>query len=38
MNLAEDKGEVNFYQKSYYSREGSAGGIGAIAGGGCGCN
>ncbi len=29
--------EMHFYQKTFYSREGSAGGIGTTAGGGCGC-
>jgi len=29
--------ETHFYQKTYYSREGSVGGIGTSAGGGCGC-
>lgn len=37
MSLEEDPGETHFYQKVYYSREGSAGGIGTSAGGGCGC-
>lgn len=32
-----DATETHFFQKTYYSREGSAGGIGATAGGGCGC-
>ena len=32
-----DGSEIHFLQKTYYSREGSAGGIGATAGGGCGC-
>jgi len=32
-----DPTEVHFFQKCYYSREGSAGGIGDTAGGGCGC-
>jgi len=29
--------EAHFYQKVVYSMEGSAGGIGTTAGGGCGC-
>ena len=29
--------ETHFKQKVFYSREGSAGGIGTGAGGGCGC-
>jgi len=29
--------ETHFFQKIYYSREGSVGGIGTGAGGGCGC-
>jgi hypothetical protein len=29
--------EVHFHQKVFYSMEGSAGGIGEGAGGGCGC-
>ncbi len=29
--------ETHFYQKVYYSREGSVGGFGSTAGGGCGC-
>ena len=37
MNLSEGRSETNIYQKTYYSREGSVGGIGSIAGGGCGC-
>jgi Domain of unknown function (DUF4266) len=32
-----DPTEVHFHQKCFYSREGSAGGIGETAGGGCGC-
>ena len=32
-----DGSETHFHQKTYYSREGSAGGIGSAAGGGCGC-
>lgn len=37
MSLEEDAGETHFHQKTMYSREGSAGGIGTGAGGGCGC-
>ncbi|MEQ8762787.1 MAG: DUF4266 domain-containing protein [Planctomycetota bacterium] len=37
MVLADDPLETHFYQKCFYSREGSAGGIGSSAGGGCGC-
>lgn len=37
MALEDSRTETHFYQKVYYSREGSAGGIGAGAGGGCGC-
>ena len=29
--------ETHFHQKAFYSQEGSAGGIGTTAGGGCGC-
>ena len=32
-----DSTEVHFGQKVHYSREGSVGGIGTGAGGGCGC-
>ena len=32
-----DPTEVHFQQKVFYSMEGSAGGIGVSAGGGCGC-
>lgn len=35
--LEDDATEVHAYQKIYYSREGSVGGIGVGAGGGCGC-
>lgn len=31
------RAEAHFYQKVFYSMEGSAGGIGTTAGGGCGC-
>ena len=37
MTFDPDPTELHVYQKTYYSREGSAGGIGASAGGGCGC-
>ena len=37
MDLDDGPAEAHFYQKAYYSREGSAGGIGTGAGGGCGC-
>ena len=37
MVFESDPSEVHFFQKCYYSREGSAGGIGDTAGGGCGC-
>lgn len=37
MSLDESPAEVHFVQKVRYSREGSTGGIGATAGGGCGC-
>lgn len=37
MALAPDGTEAHAYQKIYYSREGSVGGIGQGAGGGCGC-
>ncbi len=37
MSFDPDGSEIHFHQKTYYSREGSAGGIGATAGGGCGC-
>ena len=37
MLLDDGAGETHFMQKTFYSREGSAGGIGATAGGGCGC-
>lgn len=37
MAFGEWPSETHFYQKTYYSREGSAGGIGTSAGGGCGC-
>jgi hypothetical protein len=37
MAFDESAAETHFYQKTYYSMEGSAGGIGTTAGGGCGC-
>lgn len=37
MAFDDDPTEMHFYQKCLYSREGSAGGIGTSAGGGCGC-
>ncbi|MCA8960841.1 MAG: DUF4266 domain-containing protein [Planctomycetes bacterium] len=37
MALDEDATENHFQQKCFYSREGSIGGIGVSAGGGCGC-
>ena len=37
MEFETDGTEVHFHQKVYYSMEGSAGGIGSSAGGGCGC-
>ena len=37
MLLEEDPTEVHFLQKVLYSREGSVGGVGTGAGGGCGC-
>ena len=37
MAFNETPAEMHFYQKTFYSREGSAGGIGTTAGGGCGC-
>jgi hypothetical protein len=37
MKFDEDPTETHFLQKTAYSREGSAGGIGTGAGGGCGC-
>lgn len=37
MALDADLTETHAYQKIYYSREGSVGGIGTGAGGGCGC-
>lgn len=37
MKFDDDPTEVHFVQKCAYSREGSVGGIGTGAGGGCGC-
>jgi len=37
MSMDDGAAEAHFYGKVYYSREGSAGGIGTGAGGGCGC-
>ena len=37
MSLEENAAETHFHQKVFYSMEGSAGGIGTSAGGGCGC-
>ncbi len=37
MGFETDPTEVHFQQKVFYSMEGSAGGIGDSAGGGCGC-
>jgi Domain of unknown function (DUF4266) len=37
MAFSESPTEINFLVKNTYSREGSAGGIGSSAGGGCGC-
>lgn len=37
MDLDDGPTETHFAQKTFYSREGSVGGIGAAAGGGCGC-
>ena len=37
MALSPDPTESHAFQKIYYSREGSVGGIGVGAGGGCGC-
>ena len=37
MDLSDSAAETHLYQKVYYSREGSSGGIGSTAGGGCGC-
>ncbi len=37
MKFADDPTEMHLLQKIVYSREGSVGGIGTGAGGGCGC-
>ncbi|MEZ6003765.1 MAG: DUF4266 domain-containing protein [Planctomycetota bacterium] len=37
MDLSQDPTLTHFEQKTFYSIEGAAGGIGASAGGGCGC-
>ena len=37
MEMESGAAEVHFHQKGFYSMEGSAGGIGETAGGGCGC-
>ncbi len=37
MSMESSAAEVHFHQKVFYSMEGSAGGIGEGAGGGCGC-
>jgi len=37
MDLGGSGTESHFHQKVFYSMEGSAGGIGSSAGGGCGC-
>ncbi len=37
MQMDDGAAEAHFYQKVFYSMEGSAGGIGTTAGGGCGC-
>lgn len=37
MEFGDGATETHFQQKTFYSREGSVGGIGASAGGGCGC-
>ncbi|MFT7486370.1 MAG: hypothetical protein ACI9F9_002225 [Candidatus Paceibacteria bacterium] len=37
MSLDDGEMEAHFYHKVFYSMEGSAGGIGTSAGGGCGC-
>ncbi len=37
MEFGESSSETHFHQKVFYSREGSAGGIGSSGGGGCGC-
>lgn len=37
MMIERSLAETHFRQKVFYSQEGSAGGIGVTAGGGCGC-
>ena len=37
MAMEIDRAEAHWHQKVFYSMEGSAGGIGTTAGGGCGC-
>ena len=37
MDMADSPLNTHFRQKTFYSIEGAAGGIGASAGGGCGC-
>lgn len=37
MEFEDGATETHWFQKTYYSIEGSAGGIGTSAGGGCGC-
>ncbi len=37
MSLLDSPTKAHFHQKCFYSMEGSAGGIGTSAGGGCGC-
>ncbi|MBL4847401.1 MAG: DUF4266 domain-containing protein [Planctomycetes bacterium] len=37
LQFGESASETHFHQKVFYSREGSAGGIGSSGGGGCGC-
>lgn len=37
MAFEQDATRIHAMQKVYYSREGSTGGIGSTAGGGCGC-
>lgn len=37
MTMESPAAEIHFHQKVFYSMEGSAGGIGEGAGGGCGC-
>ena len=37
MQFTSRRCEIHWQQKVFYSHEGSAGGIGTVAGGGCGC-